>query len=31
MLRGFVQKEASGAAADYLDNVKRVLEGGKKG
>jgi carbon monoxide dehydrogenase subunit G len=30
MLRGFVQKEASGAAAEYLDNVKRTLEGGKK-
>jgi carbon monoxide dehydrogenase subunit G len=30
MLRGLVKKEASSAAAEYLDNVKRALEGGKK-
>lgn len=30
MLRGLVQKEASSAAAEYLDNLKHALEGGKK-
>jgi carbon monoxide dehydrogenase subunit G len=30
VLRSFVQKEASSAAAQYLDNVKHALEGAKK-
>jgi carbon monoxide dehydrogenase subunit G len=30
LIRGFVQKEASAAATEYLANLKRALEGGKK-
>jgi carbon monoxide dehydrogenase subunit G len=30
LIRGFVQKEAGAAAGEYLDNVKRALEGSKK-
>jgi len=30
LMRGFVEKEAGGVAAEYLGNLKRALEGAKK-
>jgi len=30
LIRGFVEKEAGRVADEYLDNIKRALEGGKK-
>ena len=30
LIRGFVEKEASAAATEYLNNVKRALEGAKQ-
>jgi carbon monoxide dehydrogenase subunit G len=30
LMRGMVEKEAGAAAAEYLSNIKRALEGGKK-
>jgi carbon monoxide dehydrogenase subunit G len=30
LIRGFVEKETAQAAGEYLSNVKRALEGGKK-
>jgi carbon monoxide dehydrogenase subunit G len=30
LIRGFVEKEASSVAAEYLSNLKRALEGAKK-
>lgn len=30
LIRGFVDKEAANVATEYLDNIKRALEGAKK-
>ena len=31
LIRGYVEKEADAVASEYLNNVKRALEGSKKG